>query len=284
MTALATPNGAKPKPAERPSLAGVTTKSSGLPNRILFHAVQKWGKTSLAAQAPGVIFLCTRGEDGLDTLIKTGQLPETPHFPGTFTTWNHLMLALQELYLEQHPYKTAAIDTVNGAANLCIEHVTQKHFGGDVSKFEEYGRGMKPGFTPKEWQQFLDILDKLRTEKNMAIVLLAHSQVKTVSNPGTSSYDRWEPVMPKELSAMTDRWVDMILFGGFEVFTDAKRLDQKGRATGGTNRIIHTTPSAIINAGHRHGLPEEIECGDSPKEAWANFIAALHPNRKDKTT
>ena len=36
-----------------PSLAAVTTTTRKLPSRILIHAVQKWGKTSLAAQALG---------------------------------------------------------------------------------------------------------------------------------------------------------------------------------------------------------------------------------------
>lgn len=218
--------------------------------------------------------------DGLEELIKNGQLPETSHFPGTFQTWNHLMLALDELYLEKHEFKTLILDTLNGACNLCTEDVVQNKFKGNVENFEDYGRGMKPSFMPKEWQSFLDKLDALRAERNMAIILLAHSQVKTVNNPGASNFDRWEPVMPKEIAAITDRWVDMILFGGFEVTVESKKLEQKGKAVGGNVRMLYTQPDAAYNAGNRAGLPAEIECGTSPKEAWTNFLNAMREARK----
>src|SRR5262245_55584679 len=57
-----------------PSLAQVTTATRKLPNRVILHGVEGWGKTSFAAQAPKPIFLMTRGEDGLETLIDSGQL------------------------------------------------------------------------------------------------------------------------------------------------------------------------------------------------------------------
>ena len=270
----------KPRPATRPrpTLDSVTTKTKALPNRLLLHAVQKWGKTSFGAMAPNPIFLCTRGEDGLDTLIKSGQLPETAHFPDPFETWNELMMGLDELYLMDHPYKTVVVDTVNGAERLGVEHVVETEFGGKFENFDAYGRGQK--FMPTQIIAFTSALDKLR-HKGMAVILLAHSQVKMFNNPEGANYDRWEPVLAKETWAIIDRWVDMILFGNFETFAEKERKnDVKVKATGGTNRIIHTIRTAAYDAGNRYGLPEEIECGSSPKEAWANFIAALHPNRK----
>jgi hypothetical protein len=281
-TATESPNGTKqPRPyEERPSLKNVTTKTRALPNRALIHAVQKWGKTSFGAQAPGSIFACTNGEDGLETLIKAGRLPETPHFPGTFRSWNHLMLALDELIIMDHEYKVFVGDTVNGMAQLCIQYVTETKFGGDPDGFDAYGRGMKPGFAPAEFQRLLGKLDSLRETKNMAIILLAHSQVKTFNNPGGLNYDRWEPVLPKEFMAMLDRWVDMILFGDFETHLEkAQKNATKTKAIGGTARILHTERSAAFDAGNRYGLPAEIDCGNSPQEAWANFMTALHPAR-----
>ena len=234
---------------------------------------------------PGVVFACTRGEDGLDTLIKSGQLPETAHFEEPVDTWNQLMLRINELIIHDHPYRAFAIDTINGAAMLCIEHVTQKQFDGDPDKFDSYGRGMKAGFTPAEFNKLLTALDQLRIQKQMSIVLLAHSQVKTFQNPSGLNYDRWEPVLPKELMAMIDRWVDMVLFGDFETHMEkAAKNATKTKAFGGTVRTLHTERSAAFDAGNRYGLPPEIECGASPQEAWVNFINAMKSKKSTTTT
>lgn len=261
------------KLAPWPSIHNVRKTSRKLPNRVLLHAQQKWGKTSFAAMAPSPIFLYTRGEDGLDTLIKSGQLPDTAQFDQAATEWKHVGFALKDLIHEEHDFKTLVIDTINGLERLCIEHLIQKEFDGKMANFDAYGRGNK--FVVPEFTNLLVDLDKLREKRNMSIILLAHSQVKTFQNPGGPNYDRWEPVLIKETWALVDRWVDMILFGSFETHVDAKKTDAKGKAHGGTDRIIHTKRTAAFDAGNRYGLPEEIECGESPKEAWANFLAAL---------
>lgn len=267
--------------AEAPKLANVVKTSRQLPNRVFLHAQQKWGKTSFAAQAPGCIFICTRGEDGLDTLIKSNQLPETAHFPESMQTWRHLLMAIDELLIHDHPFKALCIDTVNGAERLAVEHVVREEFEGKLENYEAYGRGIK--FLLPQMSLLLQQLDKLREQKRMGIILLGHSQVKTFNNPEGDNYDRWEPVLEKQSYALLDRWVDMILFGNFETFTEKKRkTDTKAKATGGNDRIIHTQRTAAYDAGNRYGLPPDIECGDSPAAAWKAFMSALHPSRNGK--
>lgn len=281
MTAQATPttNGKAPPKG----LPNVTSATKALPNRVAVHATQKWGKTSFAAYAPDPIFICTRGEDGLDTLIKSGQLPETPHFRETAKTWHELLGYLAQLQQSEHSHRTLVIDTLNGGGDLCVDHTINIHFGGDPEKFDSYGRGMKPGFAPSEFKKLLVACDVLREQRNMSIIFLLHSMVKTFNNPEGPNYDRWEPVLPKEFWALTDRWVDMVLFGNFETHTEkANKSATKGKATGGNTRIIHTERTAAFDAGNRLGLPPEIECGKSAKEAWSNFVNALHPQRNGK--
>jgi hypothetical protein len=265
---------------DKPTIDTITKKPAAKPSRILLHAPPKWGKTSFAAQAPDVVFIKTRAEDGLDTLIRNKQIEETANFPNCVDTWNDLLFALNELYLQKHDHRWVAIDTINGAATLCIEHVQQYKFQDDPEKFDAYGRGMKPNFTPKEFGAFIRLLDAIRNERKMGVILLAHSQVKTFTEPGHPPYDRWEPVLAKEIAAIVDRWVDMILFGDFETYTTKERkTDAKARADGGSHRIIRAGKTAIHEAGNRCGLPDEIDGGTNAKEAWANFKAALQTQK-----
>ena len=108
------PQSATAPPAKRLTLADVTTTGSGLPNRYILHAVEKFGKTTFGAQTPSPIFLLTRGETGLQTLIDAGRLGETPHFPEC-QTWGELTSGIETLTTEEHTYRTLVIDTLNGA-------------------------------------------------------------------------------------------------------------------------------------------------------------------------
>jgi hypothetical protein len=87
-----------------------------LPTRLFVYAHEKWGKTWLAAFAPRPVFLMTRGETGLETLIAAGQLPETDHFRDPAAEWADVLHAVRVLSDEEHTFGTLVIDTANGAS------------------------------------------------------------------------------------------------------------------------------------------------------------------------
>jgi AAA domain len=258
---------------EAPSLESVTSNTKKLPSRIIVHALQKWGKTSWAAQAPDPIFIMTRGEDGLLTLIDSGQLPPTKHFPEPVQTWLDLKICLNELIVKEHKYKTVVLDTINGSERLAVEHKMETDHDGSFEKFDAYGRGgqrLLPCII-----ELTQLLDRLR-EKGMACILLAHSVVKNVKNPEGLDYPRWEPPLYKETQEHLDRWADAILFGKFETFVEGDNAKAtKGKARGGQQRLLMTESDATYSAGNRLGLCQEIECGESAAEAWAAFMEAM---------
>lgn len=261
------------RPSNHSTLARITTQTKRLPNRVLLHAVQKWGKTSFAAQAPQPVFLCTRGEDGLMTLIDSEQLPPVAHFPDCITTWLELKASLSELVIQPHDYRTIVIDTVNGAERLCHEYVCEHRFANDwgLSGWLSFGAGPRAAVT--EFVELLNLLDRLR-DKGCSIMLLAHSAPRTTRNPEGADYDRWEPILERPTSSLLARWCDMILFGSFEVITAKETKTARAKAKG-QHRLIRCEPDAAYEAGNRHGLPAEIDCGASANEAWSNFIEAL---------
>jgi hypothetical protein len=258
-------------------LADITSAGKKLPNRICLHALQKWGKTSFATWAPDPVFIMTRGEDGLLTLMESGQVKPTPHFPDCMNSWQQLLQAISELSQEGHPYKTLVLDTLNGAERLCHEYVCEKECRGEWDNFEAYQRG--PKIALKELIRLTQALAKVRI-RGVGIICLCHSQVKTFKNPEGPDYDRWEPVLAKESWGFMDRWFDMILFGNFNTIAEEKKGLTKAKAKGGQERVICTERHAAFDAGNRHGLPQEIECGVSAQEAWNNFIKALKGESK----
>ena len=73
-----------------------STTGSGLPSRGVVYGPEGTGKTSLGCAAPRPVFLMTRGETGLETLIDAGRVPETAHFP-EIESWPDLLAAVEAL-------------------------------------------------------------------------------------------------------------------------------------------------------------------------------------------
>ena len=263
----------------KPSLSLINSKGNGLPNRTILHATEKWGKTSLAAQTAKPIFIETKGETGLETLIDAGRLPETPHFPEV-QTWEELLCCVDVLTTEDHPYRTCVIDTGNGGERLCHEFVCKRDYNGDWGEhgFTGYMRGFEVSLA--EWRRLLNALDRLRAEKRMGIWLLCHTRVKPFRNPEGVDYDRYAPDMHEKTWGLSHKWADVVLFGNFEVTVQADSAGAKhGKGSGGYQRMMYTTKHAAYDAGNRLGLKDEIEMGNSAAEGWKNFMEAVKAGR-----
>lgn len=265
------------------SLSDVSSKGITLPNRYALYAGQGFGKTSMLAYARSPIFLMSRGEDGLPTLINAGQVPETPHFP-VCDTWSEAMSALDLLRTQEHPYKTLVIDTMNGMERMMHEHVCERDFGNDWGErgFGGFQRGYEVSLA--DWRLFLNKLDDLRF-KGMTIFFLGHAAIRSFRNPTGADYDRYVPEMNKNTWGLTKGWLDAVFFGNFEVLVKqaAKQQDvmKKGKASDVSARILYTnSDNPTFDAKNRMGLPAEIEMGDSAKDAWANFATAVQTARK----
>jgi hypothetical protein len=266
------------------NMADITSEGKPLPGRFGLYGNVGFGKTSLAAYAPSPIFLETKGETGLETLIAAGQLPATPHFP-ELKTWGELLSAVSFLKAEPHTFRSLVIDTANGAEKLMHEHVCARDFGGDWGDtgFASYQKGYDVALA--DWRLLLNALDELRISRGMTIFLLFHSRVKTFRNPNGADYDRYSPEMHEKTWALTKGWLDNILFGNFEVLvkTGNKTTEagKKGKASEVSHRILYTnSDNPTYDAKNRLGLPDEIEMGDGPEEGWNNLATAIKAARK----
>ena len=112
-------------------LAKVTAKAPALPSRVYMYAQEKFGKTSWACHAPSPIFVMTEGETGLLSLLESGRVPETPHFPDDAKTWGELFANCQAVLNEEHNYKTLVLDTSNGAGRCLNRRFLRGHVSGD---------------------------------------------------------------------------------------------------------------------------------------------------------
>lgn len=233
----------------------------------------------MAAHIPGVVFFTDDKEDGITTLKSSGLVPMVPQLP-PISTWPETLDALEHLATEPHEYRAIAIDALGGFERLCHEHVCERDFDGDMGErgFLGYMRGYEVSLG--EWRMFLNALDRLRNERGMSIFLLGHAKVAPFRNPEGPDYDRYTVDVHHKTWSLTHKWADLVLFANFEVsFARNEENKTKGKAKGGHTRIIYTEHHAAFDAKNRHGMPPEIEMGESGADAWNNFKNALKGNK-----
>ena len=271
----------QPSTNGRKWLSEISTKAKSRPSSMILYGVPGIGKTSFAAQIPGVVFLIDGGEDGIHQLKDAGLVPDgVPVFPAA-QAFTEALEVLEELRTGEHDYKALAIDALGGFERMCHEYVCHRDFGGDWGEkgFVSYQRGYDIALAT--WKQFINALDGLRSERQMRIVLLAHAKISPFRNPEGPDFDRYNVDVHHKTWALTHRWADMVLFANYEVaFSAADETKKKAKARGGQTRIMHCEHHAAWDAKNRHNLPDEIDMGSSAAEAWANLVEAVKKGRK----
>ena len=219
----------------------VKNETENKPPRIVLHGVHGCGKSTWASKAPNPIFLLT--EDGL-TNIKV------PHFP-LAKDFDEVLKYIGLLIKEENSYKTFVIDTLDWLERLIWDKVCSTK---SVKSIEDIGYGKGYTAAMYHWAKVIEGLNVLR-EKSMAIVLLAHNEIKPYSPPDTDSYDRYQIKLHKHAASKIEEWADIVLFANFKVYVN----DDKGKAVNSEpERIIYTSNRPAWRAKTRYNLPEEL--------------------------
>ncbi len=229
------------------------------------------GKTSFAAQAPKPLVVTTQGEDGVVTLITSGQI-EPIDYIDNIRDFGGFCKLIEELKdAKELPYRSIVIDTVNGLAVSCVKETCDQDYGGDMQKFTAYGAGYV--VAAERWRKLFYDLDQLRLEREVHIFAPCHVKIGNFANPSGQDFSRYQPDIHKALWPTVERWADAILFMDFVTVVAKDGLRTKGK--GGTDRVMHCEGQASFIAKNRYGLPNLLSCGKTPQEAWSNFADAL---------
>lgn len=267
-------------PTKKPTLFGkakMTTTGLGL----VVSAVEGYGKTTIGCYAPSPLILMARGETGYVTLRQHGRVPEVDTVldadgkPETLNNWDAVTTAMDAAIESDH--KTVVFDALNGFERLLYEKVCRRDFGNDFGKFQDYGRG--PEVSVNEIVDFVARLERIKASgKN--VIVLSHVKVKPFKNPLGPDYDRFTPDCHEKTWSTVVKWADAVLFGKFNEMTEVAKstgniAKDRGKAIGGTDRVLYTEQSAAWVAKNRYGMPAEIEIGNDPAQVWNKIQAAI---------
>lgn len=224
------------------------------PPRLLIYGPPGIGKTTLSSEFPNPVFL--QVEDGTPGDVELTSF-------GKLNTWDQVIEAMLALSNEDHGYQTVVIDSVTELQKLVFAETCKRgdDKGNAKANIEDFGYGKGYVYAKRVWDEFIDGLNYLRTEKGMCVILIAHSMVSRFDDPETVSYDRYEIDLHKHSVGAIEREMDAIILlkqpvtvktedGGFN--------KERARADGGGAILMHTVGKPAFTAKNRYGIPASI--------------------------
>mgnify|MGYP000858677005 CR=1 FL=1 len=226
--------------------------------KIVIAGPGKIGKTTFASEAPNAVGILT--EDGADA-VDASAFPLCKSLQDVYS-------AITTLLKDKHEFSSVFIDSLDWLEPLLHKHVCEANKWVNIET-PGYGKGYIAA--ADEWRTLLSGLEALRSERNMAIILIGHDKIKRYESPLTEGYDQFTLKLHDRAGALVQEWADVIGYAGYRIFTsktDAGFGNKETKATTTGERILHVEPHPAHCGGNRFGLQ------NMPLD-WTAFQAAL---------
>lgn len=242
------------------------------PEMVLIHGVDGVGKSTLAAGAPDPFYIAS--EKGTSNLNVTR---------AAVASMSEAREAVLHLLNTKHSHGTAVLDTLDHLEALMWDEICKEK---GVQNIEHVDGGYGKGYVEanRRWREFYHLLERLRTEKGMHVIIIAHSHIKAFQDPqANAAYDRYILKLNDKAAGIWRELVDTVLFMNYETLTKEEKGQKKAKAFGNGDRILYTERRPAFDAKNRDGLPFSIELpdpkldGKSPWQAYMEAKAASNP-------
>lgn len=239
------------------------------PPRMLLYGPEKIGKSTFASSAPNPVFIQT--EDGLGQ-IGAARFPLSRTLEDVFD-------CLGKVRLMEHDRDTLVIDSADWLEKLVQIKVCRDS---NVKTIEKAAGGYGKGYTMSAeiiYSILADHLDLIRKERGMAIIIIAHSKVEKVDEPGFPTYGRFVPDLHKLVSSTIAEWADVIGFAHKKVRVEEDKSKEDrfiahGLGVGGGERILRVVGTPAYLAGNRYGITTDLPL------SWPAMLEAMSQEPK----
>lgn len=234
-------------------LDSIITTQPEAPSIILYGA-PGIGKSTLAAQFPDALFVLT--EDNALTNIKA--LPIAHSY---VDVWNNVKALLE---IKDLPFKTIVVDSITALDALVVARTISESppgkRGEEVSTIAQAFGGYGAGFLKAaSLHRALKAKFDLFKERGIAVVYIAHVEIKKFKSPEAEDFDTFSIAMNSDLSrSVYINNVDMVAFCKLKsnhVSTESGRTIVKST----NKRVIYSGVSDLHVSKNRFAIPDEIE-------------------------
>lgn len=239
-------------------LQSITSTRRARAPKIVIAGPGKVGKTTFAAGAPNSIGILT--EEGADAV-------DAQAFPPC-ASLNDVYAAMGTLLHEEHEFQSLFVDSLDWTEPLINAHVCAAN-GWNNIEAPGFGKGYLAA--AEEWRTFLQFLEQIRSQRNMAVILICHDKVKRFEDPTGEGYDHYTLKLHDRATALVQEWADVIGWANHASYVrhvDAGFNKKEAKAVGTGERILHVEPAPAHMGGNRFGL-KNMQLG------WSHFAAAM---------
>ena len=233
------------------------------PRRILLYATRGIGASTFAAGFPAPIFV--PADDSMSH-IDCARFPVARRF-------GQVMLALHELYVEPHDYRTVVIDPLDTLELLIWDEFCRER---GIEHIEDVPLAKGYTLALSVWRQLLWRLDLLRSDIGLNILLVARAQTErpVAASEGVASFapERSGPALHRQASALVQSWCDEVLFATYAershgMSGSKPKAGSKSNGAGahppsgpwlGDQRLIYALPSRTHAAKNHLNLPPQL--------------------------
>lgn len=237
----------------------VITDATGRPPAIVVYGEPGIGKSTFASTANAPIMLDL--EKGAAYLNVPKVMPDTL---ADVNGW------LDTLLTGKHDYKTIVIDTLDWLEALIHKQVCKDTGAKDIldkrNDGTAYGRGHVQALN-----MFIAVREKLnriRDERGLAIVILAHTLKKRIDDPIDGSYDKHVLKVHEKIGAAAVEWADAVLMAKKQLVQTSDGKLAEGSA------VLVTSGTLGATAKNRLNLPPIIPF------TWDGFISSINTNQQ----
>lgn len=251
-------------------MAVMRGKKPARPLFMLLHGVPKIGKSTFASGARRPLFAdAEEGTHGIDCARVD------------IRSFRMLTDLIGELLNQNHDYGTLVLDTLDAIERHLFKQVCDQ---ANVSAIEDVAGGYGKGYTraAEHMHNLMLSLLRLRRERGMSIVMIAHSEVVRFTDPDGADYSRWDMRLNKKTMAIVKGHAEEILFATHQVTTKKGKAVKAGGESKDAPRVLHTEWRPAREAGNRRGLPPVLPLSwpvfsDALRAATAGTVSAPKP-------
>lgn len=217
----------------------ILTEAKLSPPRILLYGPEGVGKTTFGASLPRPFFICSEG--GADQFNVTRV---------NLKTAEEIKEVFQYLNSNLDTFDSIVIDSIDWLEAMYADQVAKsqnKKFVEDIG----FGKGWVE--VKRKIQDLFVSLDYF-VSKGKAICLIAHSEVKTFSDPELQEpYHRYTLKCNKSTTPLLKEWCDALFF------TNYQKMIIDGKSVGLQKRLVWANHNAAMDAKNRYSIPDGLE-------------------------
>lgn len=267
-------------------LSQVSSGKARMGLRVVVAAMEKMGKTTFCAAAPGVLLV------PLEVGYAGVSVNKTP----MLSTYKEVNQLLDEVYAmaaqaaqagKPCPVQTLAFDSATALERLIHDYTLALDVSrGKTSTMEAAhgGYGKAYNIANNHFTELLGKLDMLAVHFGINVIFTCHVFSSTVRDPNAGEYNAWDLLLhsPKNEKTYGKRelitqWADVVGYIYEPVYlatSDGSKMNRAVSANKGRVMALSRTPAYV--AGNRFGIVGEVPLPAPPANAWNAFADALY--------